>query len=101
MATSLDMSLDDLIKRSSSQRGRGRGRGRGQGQVQVRSRGGGTFHGRGIGRLNGDLLRVKTRPSPYKIAKARPKLLIFFACVQKPESLEILMWKGGTRYFII
>ncbi|XP_074564343.1 THO complex subunit 4C-like [Curcuma longa] len=70
MATSLDMSLDDLIKRSSSQRGRGRGRGRGQGQVQVRSRGGGTFHGRGIGRLNGDLLRVKTRPSPYKIAKS-------------------------------
>lgn len=74
--TSLDMVLDNLIKnRNSSQSGRWRGLGQGRG----RGRGvpGGTIHGRGMGMLNRGPLRVNTRPSPYKIAKASPKLLIF------------------------
>ncbi|MQM11455.1 hypothetical protein Taro_044360 [Colocasia esculenta] len=72
MTTSLDMSLEDRIKnRNSSERGRGRGRGRGW----VRGRGG-TSRGRAIGMLHQGSLRVNTRPSAYKTAKASLKSLI-------------------------
>lgn len=74
--TYLDMVLDNLIRsRNTSQSGRWRGLGQGRG----RGRGGpgGTIRGRGMGMLNRGPLRVNTRPSPYKIAKASPKLLIF------------------------
>ncbi|KAL5199872.1 hypothetical protein ABZP36_021075 [Zizania latifolia] len=81
MATSLDMSLDDMIKnRSSRGRGRGRGRGlgggRGRGDGQRfgfgsgRGRGAGTFRGRGIGAPSRRPLGVNTRSSSFAIAKS-------------------------------
>ncbi|XP_042501209.1 THO complex subunit 4C-like [Macadamia integrifolia] len=71
MATSLDMSLDDLIKsRSSTERGRGRGRARrGRGRGQIQGPGGSFGRGRTGGNRRG-ALRVNARPSSYAIAKS-------------------------------
>ncbi|KAL5224084.1 hypothetical protein ABZP36_010723 [Zizania latifolia] len=79
MATSLDMSLDDMIKNRSS-RGRGRGRGQGGGRGRPdgqrfgfgsgRGRGAGTFRGRGIGAPSRRPLGVNTRSSSFAIAKS-------------------------------
>ncbi|KAL4197472.1 hypothetical protein AMTRI_Chr04g251360 [Amborella trichopoda] len=64
MASSLDMSLDDIIKnnRRSSNVVRGRVPGRGRGRGQTR---GGGVRGRGRGPL-----RLNPRPSSYSIAKS-------------------------------
>ncbi|XP_052158871.1 THO complex subunit 4D [Oryza glaberrima] len=80
MATSLDMSLDDMIKNNRNSRGRGRGRsqggGRGRGDGQRfsygsgRGRGAGTFRGRGVGVPSRRPLGVSTRSSSYAIAKS-------------------------------
>ncbi|XP_077230284.1 ALWAYS EARLY 4 isoform X2 [Tasmannia lanceolata] len=82
MATSLDMSLDDIIKnRSNGDSGRGRGRGRGRDRAWRRGRGrGSTFgRGRGVGMLRRGPLSVNTRPSPFRTAKSfsRAKDLIW------------------------
>lgn len=70
MATTVDMSLDDIIKnRRNSERIRGRGRGRrghGRGRGQGRSFGGGRMNGNG----QRGYLGVNTRPSSYTVAKA-------------------------------
>ena len=76
MATSLDMSLEDLIKnRGFSERGRGQGRGRGRGRARGR---GGATRGRGMGMARQGPLGVNAHPSPYKIAKASPKSIAVF-----------------------
>lgn len=70
MATSVDMSLDDIIKsRKNSERSRGRGRarrGRGQGRPPVGAGGGRRMVGAG----QRGPLGVNARPSSYTIAKA-------------------------------
>lgn len=66
MSTSLDMSLDDLIK-SGSNRNSGRGQARGRGRARGQA---GTSRGRSIGMLQRGPLRVNTRPSSYVIAKS-------------------------------
>ncbi|PKA61439.1 hypothetical protein AXF42_Ash014356 [Apostasia shenzhenica] len=76
--------MDGLMKsRNSSARfrgqGQGRGRGRGRGWDQGRA---GIFGGRGAGILRQGLLRVNSRPSSYKIAKASLKSLIYFERVE-------------------
>ncbi|CAI0627111.1 unnamed protein product [Linum tenue] len=64
MATSVDMSLDDIIKKN-----RGRGRGRGSAQ-----RGRGTVRSFSAGRMTGKVHRgplgVNARPSQFTISKA-------------------------------
>ncbi|XP_066371395.1 THO complex subunit 4D-like [Miscanthus floridulus] len=85
MATSLDVTLDDLIK---SRNGRGRGRGRGQGgrgrgdgqrlaRGSWRGRGTGTFRGRGLGVPSRRPLGVNTRSSSFAIAKPFNKVKDF------------------------
>lgn len=81
MATSLGMSLDDMIKkRSSGERGRGQGRYLGRGQARGR---GGATRERGVDMARQGPLRVNARPSPYKIAKASRNLSLFFECIQE------------------
>lgn len=92
MATSLDMSLDDLIKnRGSRERVRGRGRarrGRGPGRA---SSGGRMPRASSGGRMPGTVRRgplaVNARPSSYTIAKASSKL---WMCVHVLENLTCL-----------
>ncbi|XVF87922.1 hypothetical protein PTKIN_Ptkin19aG0007300 [Pterospermum kingtungense] len=64
MATSLDMTLDDMVKRNQTERGRGRGRDRGSGRLR-RGRGSGAFFSTRRGPL-----AVNTRPSQNSIAKS-------------------------------
>lgn len=96
MATSLDMSLDDMIKNKSGRgRGRGRGgvqgggRGRGDGQRfsrgSGRGRGAGTFRGRGVGVPSRRLLGVNTRSSSYAIVKSFNKTKDF---IWRPDLFE-------------
>ncbi|GKV47069.1 hypothetical protein SLEP1_g54006 [Rubroshorea leprosula] len=72
MATSLDMTLDDMVKRNKSERARGRGRAR-------RGRGPGAYFsgGRMAGPVHRGPLAVNARPSQYAIAKStrRPRRL--------------------------
>ncbi|KAL4299410.1 hypothetical protein AHAS_Ahas17G0098100 [Arachis hypogaea] len=70
MASSLDMSLDDRIKSSRSNRERGRGRGRARAHTSR-----GTVKNPGVGgRITGAARRgLNTRPSSYAIAKASSK----------------------------
>ena len=67
MASSLDMSLDDRIKSSRSNRERGRGRGRARAHTSR-----GTVRNPGVGgRITGAARRgLNTRPSSYAIAKS-------------------------------
>lgn len=77
MATSLDMSLEDMIKRSTSERVRGRGRARrGRGPMGGGGGGGGSFSGGRIPPRRGPL-RVNARQSSFAIAKASSKLWMF------------------------
>lgn len=73
MATSLDMSLDDMVKRNKGERARGRG-----GKAR-RGRGPGNFSsgGRTAGPVRRGPLAVNARPSQYAIAKPsrRPRSL--------------------------
>ncbi|KAF2300545.1 hypothetical protein GH714_013991 [Hevea brasiliensis] len=81
MATSVDMSLDDIIKKNR-ERGRGRGRPR-------RGRGpGGPFNGgRMAGAVRKGPLSVNARPSRYAIAKASSKLWM------PPRRIRSLPWQ--------
>lgn len=74
MATSLDMTLDDMVKRNQTDRGRGRGRGRGGGRGRLRPP---TRRGRGSGAFfptRRGPLAVNARPSQNSIAKASSNL---------------------------
>ncbi|XP_050226677.1 THO complex subunit 4D isoform X2 [Mercurialis annua] len=70
MATSVDMSLDDIIKKNK-ERGRGRGRGMARpGPVRGRGRGrGGSFNGGRMAGVRKGPLSVNARPSQFSIAK--------------------------------
>ncbi|XP_034706090.1 THO complex subunit 4D isoform X2 [Vitis riparia] len=100
MATSLDMSLDDIIKRSNSERVRGRGRARrGRGPI------GGSFNG---GRMSGipprrGPLRVNARPSSYAIAKSSRRTKIPWQHDLFEDSLRAAGLPGleaGTKLYI-
>ncbi|KAL6325880.1 hypothetical protein AAG906_038369 [Vitis piasezkii] len=100
MATSLDMSLEDIIKRSNSERVRGRGRARrGRGPI------GGSFNG---GRMSGipprrGPLRVNARPSSYAIAKSSRRTKIPWQHDLFEDSLRAAGLPGleaGTKLYI-
>lgn len=75
MAATVDMSLDDIIKKN---RERGRGRGRAS---RGRDRGPGRFfnNGRMSGAVRRGPLSVNARPPKYSIAKASSKLWMVYA----------------------
>jgi THO complex subunit 4 len=75
MDTTVDMSLDDIIKKN---RERGRGRGRAS---RGRDRGPGRFfnNGRMSGAVRRGPLSVNARPPKYSIAKASSKLWMVYA----------------------
>ncbi|WRX28608.1 RNA recognition motif domain - like 10 [Theobroma cacao] len=74
MATSLDMTLDDMVKRNKSERGRGRGRPRrGRGFF-----GGGRMTATTLAARRGPLA-VNTRPSQHSIAKASSNLRLSYS----------------------
>ncbi|CAA6658645.1 unnamed protein product [Spirodela intermedia] len=90
METSLDMSLDDMIKnRNIGVRGRGRGRGRGW----VRGRGG-PSRGRAVGMLHQGFLSVNTRPSAYKTAKSFSRATDL---IRRPDLFNDSMIAAGLR----
>ena len=93
MAATVDMSLDDIIKKNR-ERGRGRGRasrGRGRGRGPVRS----FNNGRMSGAVRRGPLSVNTWPSKYSIAKASSKLWMVYAYDSEPSRIMKSKWKGS------
>ena len=77
MATSLDMTLDDMVKRNKSERGRGRGRGRLR--PPRGGRGSGGFFGGGRRMAHATRrgpLAANVGPSQHSIAKASSNLYL-------------------------
>ena len=91
MATTVDMSLDDIIKKN---RERGRGRGRAS---HGRGRGPGRFfnNGRMSGAVRRGPLSVNARPPKYSNAKASSKLWMVYAYDSEPSRTMKSKCKGS------
>lgn len=95
MSTPLDMSLHEMIKSSRGSGNRDRVRERGRTR---RGRGPRGFFsgGRMTGPVRRNPLAVNAQPSPYTIAKASSKLLMFYdmICIKKTQILETQIRRG-------